>query len=186
MLTADITTMRVARYHEQGGRCLYCRNLMWERTIEPRRPAMFRVWPWRPGEIIEFNRFLIEQLCTAEHIVRVVDGGSDNITNIAAVCRRCNSSRQTKPPTELVDTCRDISRKDDRFVRRYRAKVDCKEMRRWSYENLSHGCFVRQETAFYSPDGGALSYHEECMVLFYEVTEDIEHFEAAWRHALFD
>lgn len=186
MGNAAITRLRIARYNEQRGRCLYCRNLMWERAIEPKRAALFRVWPWRPGEIVEVNRFLTEQLCTAEHVQRVADGGSDDPTNVVAVCRRCNSSRQDKPSAELFDRGADIAARDDRFAIRIRVRVDYEKMRRWCFDHLQYEYFVRRETALYGAEQSELAVHEECMILLRGASSDEVLIRSQWAAEIFD
>lgn len=186
MDTTSITSLRIARYHEQRGRCLYCRNLMWERAIEPKRAALFRVWPWRPGEMVEVNRFLTEQLCTAEHVRRVADGGSDDPSNIVAVCRRCNSSRQDKSSEEVGDLGSNIAARDDRFAIRIRARVECEMLRRWCFDHLEYEYFVRRETALYHHEGGVLGLHEESMILLREATSDEDAIRERWFAEIFD
>jgi 5-methylcytosine-specific restriction endonuclease McrA len=66
----------------QGGRCIYCRQPMWDD-----RPDAFCKAYGLPG------RRALSFRCTAEHLVARGEGGPDSPENIAAACRFCNHQR---------------------------------------------------------------------------------------------
>ena len=59
----------------------------------PRCPECNRLWseiPFRPD-----SRY--RTVWTKDHLVTVIDGGSDDISNIRPLCYECNFKRHTKP-----------------------------------------------------------------------------------------
>lgn len=81
---------REQAYHAQGGKCYYCRCVMWLRCPDE--------LPMRYGITAKQARSL---QCTAEHVIARCDGGSDFPENIVAACRRCNLMRHKlkSPPS---------------------------------------------------------------------------------------
>ncbi|AVX04286.1 hypothetical protein MXMO3_01761 [Maritalea myrionectae] len=87
---------RIVRYRQlsfirQGGRCYYCNRRMWERSAEHRLDAMRRLGLTRTE--LKFR------LCTAEHLQRKADQGTNARKNIVAACFDCNQSRGETCPT---------------------------------------------------------------------------------------
>jgi len=73
--------LRALAFHDQHGRCFYCRQPMWLRS-----PAELGI-PWRLAAPLQ---------CTAEHLVARKDGGRDTRENIVAACRQCNQGRHRR------------------------------------------------------------------------------------------
>jgi hypothetical protein len=79
----DVRRLREQAYARQGGLCYWCdRPMLRNAEKSPRN-------------------------CTAEHLIRSVDGGRTNTINIVAACALCNNTRHTpvrkvhhKPPTK--------------------------------------------------------------------------------------
>ena len=84
-MAKSLLKSRSASFHRQGGRCVYCRVLMWTDdcvAFATRHGLTPRVAKWLQ--------------CTAEHLQARQDGGRDSITNIAAACRLCNHRRHAQ------------------------------------------------------------------------------------------
>jgi 5-methylcytosine-specific restriction endonuclease McrA len=69
----------------------YCRRCKW-----PKREGRLSGWEWRRrrDRVLARDRWVC-QICggravTADHIVRVADGGSSELANLRAVCDDCN------------------------------------------------------------------------------------------------
>lgn len=93
----SIRAKRVQAYNKHNGRCFYCQWPMWERAFELQADALKRINAVRfhkSDEIANLESFE----CTAEHLDRIADGGTDTATNIVAACRDCNSSRKGNDP----------------------------------------------------------------------------------------
>ena len=87
---------RTTSLRRQGGRCFYCRVLMWTddcASFAERHRVSPRVARWLQ--------------CTAEHLTARSDGGRDSLENIAAACRLCNHRRHARkkaPAPEAFQT----------------------------------------------------------------------------------
>ncbi|OAI90692.1 hypothetical protein AYO27_04675 [Rhizobium sp. GHKF11] len=88
----SIREKRVHAYNRQNGRCFYCQWPMWERAFEPQDHAMTRINAERSHKADPVANLQSFE-CTAEHLERRADGGSDAKTNIVAACLDCNSAR---------------------------------------------------------------------------------------------
>lgn len=87
---------RIIRYRQQsfmrqGGRCYYCNRRMWEKSAENMLDAQRRLGLTRTE--------LSFRLCTAEHLIRKADGGTNSRGNIVAACSDCNCARNDTCPT---------------------------------------------------------------------------------------
>lgn len=84
-MPSSLALLRTAAFHQQAGRCFYCRCQMWlgDKTAFVQR----------------FN-ISIDQAaclqCTAEHLVARQDGGLDSEGNIVAACLWCNRKRHQR------------------------------------------------------------------------------------------
>lgn len=83
---------RVHAYNRQNGRCFYCHWPMWERAFEPQEDAIKRINAVRSHKT-DPTANLQGFECTAEHLERRADDGSDARTNIVAACLDCNITR---------------------------------------------------------------------------------------------
>lgn len=88
------TVNRIHAYNRQRGRCFYCQWPMWEATFEPEADALTRINAVRRADT---KANLDSFRCTAEHLVRKADGGSNRRANIVAACIDCNGSRAERP-----------------------------------------------------------------------------------------
>lgn len=88
----SLRTKRVRAYNEQNGRCYYCQWPMWERAFEPEDHALKRITALRSHKTDPVSNLQSFE-CTAEHVVRLADGGTDDSSNIVAACLDCNSAR---------------------------------------------------------------------------------------------
>lgn len=96
----DLQRLRIERYSEQRGRCIYCCAPMWERLVEPQGMALLRVRHLRPEQNYDRLGNLDSFACTAEHLVPQALGGTDDPDNIAAACALCNNSRNLETVVE--------------------------------------------------------------------------------------
>lgn len=96
----DLSTVRIRRYNEQRGRCLYCRNPMWEEAIEPQGIALIRILRIRVEKSYDCLQNLSSFACTAEHLLPQSQGGTDEPENIAAACKLCNNGRDQETVSE--------------------------------------------------------------------------------------
>ncbi len=85
------SSARIRAFHRQNGLCFYCRRPMWERELESRDDARDRLGIHGSKKAVRLRQ------CTAEHLVRKVDGGK-GADNIVASCAECNHYRQSTPP----------------------------------------------------------------------------------------
>lgn len=91
---------RLRAYHKQDGRCFYCDCEMWERRIESKGDFKNRVNPSMSKKDLRYR------LCTAEHLIRICEGGGAG-SNIVAACQICNSSRGNTPHREWASIIRE-------------------------------------------------------------------------------
>jgi 5-methylcytosine-specific restriction endonuclease McrA len=75
----DLATLRDRAFDRQRGLCHWCGEPMIYRA----RGAVPKPW----GH---------PMTCTADHIIRVADGGKTVFSNIVAACQKCNSGRHSK------------------------------------------------------------------------------------------
>ena len=81
----DLATLRAQAYKKQGGLCWWCgKEMIWHSGGELPKP-------WNNPRV-----------CTAEHLIRKVDGGRTTASNIVAACAWCNNRRHD-PPTQRHD-----------------------------------------------------------------------------------
>lgn len=70
---------RTALFKAQGGRCFWCQQ-----------PMVLGGRQNRP------------EFATLDHVIPKAHGGRNTWQNLVCACRRCNSTRGTKPPDEFV------------------------------------------------------------------------------------
>lgn len=54
------------------------------------------------------KRPMNKETATFEHLIRVVNGGSNSVTNLVIACYRCNTSRDDVPPEVWKVICKKI------------------------------------------------------------------------------
>lgn len=90
---------RISAFREQGGRCYYCNQPMWE--VNPEAFASKRGLTLRQAKQLR---------STAEHLVARSEGGDDGRSNIVAACWQCNRlrhrPRRAKAPEDWRHVCR--------------------------------------------------------------------------------
>lgn len=84
---------RAIAFSRQGGRCFYCRCLMWLGN-----PLAFcQLYGLKPKQVKPLQ-------CTGEHLLPRHDGGKDEPDNIAAACALCNRRRHKRKNPPAPDT----------------------------------------------------------------------------------
>ena len=114
-MSKTIPRMRLQAFEAQGGRCFYCRVLMWTEdglTFARRYGVSAHLAKWLQ--------------CTAEHLLPRQNGGGDSRTNVVAACRWCNHHRHAH---RLIAPAPDV------FAARVRRRVS---KRRWHVADV-HG-----------------------------------------------
>lgn len=76
----------------QNWKCKYCRRIL---TLEKLSPGQHAHQPMLIDGIQKFY-------ATVDHLVRVADGGSDDIENLVASCEPCNRCRDAKTEKEKL------------------------------------------------------------------------------------
>lgn len=87
-----IREARLNAFVKQKGRCFYCEVDMWELRIESRVDACNRLLLKDWGEQ-DTKLPIYKRKCTAEHLVKRSDKGSNQDENIVAACMDCNTRR---------------------------------------------------------------------------------------------
>jgi len=89
-MSGTIPKVRRAAFQRQDGLCFYCRRPMWQNHLHH----------FASGNCLTKAQAR-KRRCTAEHLLAKCDGGSDNLSNIAAACSYCNERRHqlATPPT---------------------------------------------------------------------------------------
>jgi len=84
-MSNPIAKKRLDAFHKQGGRCYYCKSLMWLKN----RKKFAKKHTVSKSEAKRFQ-------CTAEHLTARSDGGTNEASNIVAACLFCNHTRHQK------------------------------------------------------------------------------------------
>jgi hypothetical protein len=92
----DLSPVRIQRYNEQRGRCLYCCNPMWEEAIEPQGIALTRIRHTRVEKLYGRIDNLSSFACTAEHLLPQSQGGTDVPHGRPSWGRGSESSRKAR------------------------------------------------------------------------------------------
>jgi hypothetical protein len=87
----DLMPVRIRRYNEQRGRCIYCYGPMWEEAIEPQGLALGRLRRSRAEQDYDCLENLASFACTAEHLLPQAKGA----LMIRRISRRLANSATT-------------------------------------------------------------------------------------------